>query len=160
MADDILLDAGLFIGALLKNDPRHAWAVKVVNGARLGHFSGVTTIGILSETYAALTWEGAVPPHAPDVAAQAVLAIVEAPSQIRLLGETADVLPRMLAIAKAQDLRARRVHDARHAATALVHGVCRVATYDQGDWSKFASHGIVLVNPETLATSSQVSDTR
>lgn len=38
MGNDILLDAGLFIGALLKNDPRHALARRVVNNARLGSF--------------------------------------------------------------------------------------------------------------------------
>jgi predicted nucleic acid-binding protein len=152
MADDILLDAGLFIGALLKNDPRHGEALPVVDAARSGRFPGVTTVGILSEVYAALTWEGAKPPQEPEMAAQAVLAIIAKPSQIRVLGETSDVLPRMLELAKELKLHARRIHDARHAATALVQGVGRVVTYDQGDWDKFTIYGMTVVMPVQLAS--------
>ncbi len=151
MADDILLDAGLFIGALLKNDPRHEEALTVVEAARSGRFPGVTTVGILSEVYAALTWEGAKPQQEPDIAAQAVLAIITKPSQIRVIGETTDVVPRMLELAKMLKLHARRIHDARHAATALVRGVGCVATYDQGDWDRFVCHGLTVITPAKLA---------
>jgi len=51
----ILFDAGLFIGALLQDDPRHAEARPLVEAARKGEISVCTTTGILSEVYAALT---------------------------------------------------------------------------------------------------------
>ncbi len=57
----------------------------------------------------------------------------------------------MLEIAKELKLHARRIHDARHAATALVQGVCRVATYDQGDWARFAAQGMHAMTPAELA---------
>jgi predicted nucleic acid-binding protein len=151
MGGDILLDAGLFIGALLKNDPRHREALTVVDAARCGRFPGVTTIGILSEVYAALTWEGAKPQHEPAIAAQAILVIMTKPSRIRILGESYGVLPRMLELARDMKLHARRIHDARHAATALAHGVNRVVTYDQGDWDRFARHGMTVIIPRKLA---------
>ena len=147
MADEILIDAGLFIGALLKDDPRHEEALTVVQAARSGHLSGFTTVGILSEVYAALTWEGAKPPQESEIAAQAVLAILSKPSQIRVLAEIPSVLPLMLDLAKELKLHARRIHDARHAATALVHGVGRVVTYDQSDWARFANHGMTALTP-------------
>jgi predicted nucleic acid-binding protein len=59
----ILFDAGLFIGALMKNDPRHIEARPLVEAARSGNLPVCTTVGILSEVYAALTWSGAQPPQ-------------------------------------------------------------------------------------------------
>lgn len=47
-------------------------------------------------------------------------------------------------------LTARRVHDARHAAVALVAGVTRVYTYDATDWRVFASNGIKVIGPESV----------
>ena len=54
----ILFDAGMFIGALLGGDTRHAEARPFVECARKGTLDVCTTSGILSEVYAALTWIG------------------------------------------------------------------------------------------------------
>ena len=81
----ILFDAGMFIGALLKDDPRHAESRPLVEAARSGDLPVCTTIGILSEVYAALTWAGAQPPHSPATAAEAVGLLIQPPSQIGLL---------------------------------------------------------------------------
>jgi predicted nucleic acid-binding protein len=56
-----LLDAGVFIGALLQGDPRHQEARSLVEQARRGMISACTTPGILSEVYGALTWEKTLP---------------------------------------------------------------------------------------------------
>lgn len=48
----ILFDAGMFIGALLLGDPRHAEARPLVEAARQGTIQGCTTTGILCEVYA------------------------------------------------------------------------------------------------------------
>ncbi len=147
MEHEVLLDSGMLIGALLKGDTRHVEARVLVQKAREGEIDAATTAGILCEVYAALTWEGATPRHAPAVAADAVTAIVEASSKIRVLPETESVLPMMLEIAKKHRLHARRIHDARHAATALVHGVVEVMTYDIDDWKLFVSDGLRIVGP-------------
>ena len=68
----ILMDAGVFIGALLKGDPRHAEALPLVEAARRGTLQAYTTTGVLSEVYGALTWEKAEPRHDPMQAAEAV----------------------------------------------------------------------------------------
>ncbi|MDI6780735.1 MAG: hypothetical protein QME49_01280 [bacterium] len=52
----ILFDAGLFIGVILKDDPRHNEARPLVEQARLGKLSVCTTASILGEVYGALTW--------------------------------------------------------------------------------------------------------
>ncbi|HZS44339.1 MAG TPA: hypothetical protein VFC63_04505 [Blastocatellia bacterium] len=52
----VLFDAGMFIGALLLGDPRHAEARPLVEDARNGSILVCTTTGILSEVYVALTW--------------------------------------------------------------------------------------------------------
>ncbi|HEY9284769.1 MAG TPA: hypothetical protein VIP46_15035 [Pyrinomonadaceae bacterium] len=57
-----LFDAGVFIGALLVDDPRHAEARTLVEAARRGDLFACTTTGILSEVYAALRWRRAQPP--------------------------------------------------------------------------------------------------
>ena len=60
-AERVFLDAGLFIGALLAGDPRHAEARGIVEAARRGELAACTSVGVLAEVYAALTWVGALP---------------------------------------------------------------------------------------------------
>lgn len=64
--DLVFLDAGIFIGALCSGDPRHDEARKIVEAARRGELAACTSVGVLSEVYAALTWTGAQPPQTPD----------------------------------------------------------------------------------------------
>ncbi len=152
-ADLTLFDAGIFIGALLKGDPRHAEAYPLVEAARHGVMQVCTTPGILSEVYAALTWEKAKPPHEPEEAAKVVRLLGEFPSAIRVLDVGLDVSLFALDLAAAHKLRARRVHDARHAAAALLASVCSVYTYDIRDWEIFRLDGLEIVGPPSILTS-------
>ena len=122
----IFLDAGMFIGALLSGDLRHAEALPIVDAARQGDFAACTSVGVLSEVYAALTWVGAQPQHLPAIAAKAVRLLVQAPSKIIVLSTDQTARLKMLEMASKYQLTARRIHDARHAATALVVGVSQV----------------------------------
>lgn len=149
---ECLFDAGLFIGALLTGDPRHEEALPVVEDAYAGRIRACTTSGILSEVYAALTWHQAQPPQSPEQAAYAVLALVEPPSAIRILNDTVDVAVRTMLLAARHGLTARRVHDARHAATALVAGVFDIYTYDAADWTMFGSDGLRVAGPPSTLT--------
>ncbi|WP_254564029.1 hypothetical protein [Oscillatoria sp. HE19RPO] len=63
--------------------------------------------------------------------------MVEKPSQILVLETNFQASMKMLEIADSQNLTARRIHDARHAATALVAEVYKVYTYDPQDWRLF-----------------------
>jgi len=147
-----LFDAGIFIGALLKGDPRHTEARTLVEAARRGEILACTTPGILSEVYGALTWEKAQPRHAPKEAAEAVRLLVETPSAIQVLETGRDVALHSLELAVAHNLTARRIHDARHAAAALLAGVRSVYTYDPDDWAPFATDGLQVIGPaSTLA---------
>lgn len=145
----VLIDAGVFIGALLKGDLRHAEARPLVEQARRGELAACTTAAILSEVYGALTWEKAEPRHDSAEAAQAVRLLVEPPSAIVVLSEDLDVALKALALAAKHKLTARRVHDARHAAAALNAGVVSVYTYDVDDWRVFAADGLRIVGPPT-----------
>ncbi len=146
-SDLILFDAGMFIGALLQGDGRHSEARPLVEAARAGRIGGCTTTGILSEVYAALTWIGAQPTHSPEEAADAVRSLIETPSQIQVLASGLKASLKMLDLAKKYGLKARRTHDARHAAIALEAGITKVYTYDAGDWKAFESGGLVIVGP-------------
>ncbi|MBI4737030.1 MAG: type II toxin-antitoxin system VapC family toxin [candidate division NC10 bacterium] len=115
----VLIDAGMFIAALLKGDPRHVEARPLVEQARQGDLPACTTAGILSEVYGALTWEKAEPRHNSGDAAQAVRLLVEPPSAIVVLNEGLGVVLQALKLAASHRLTARRVHDARHAAAAI-----------------------------------------
>jgi len=146
----VFLDAGLFIGALYRGDPRHEEAKRIVEAARQGNLSACTSAGVLSEVYAALTWIGAKPPQTPKVAAYSVDLLVKPPSGIRILETNLEVSQKMLEMAGKQGLTARRIHDARHAATALVSGIVEVYTYDVEDWKQFEADGIVIVGPDSV----------
>jgi predicted nucleic acid-binding protein len=152
--DAIFVDAGLFIGALLGDDPRHAEARPLVESARRGEISWCTSAGVLAEVYAALTWVGAQPAQPPDTAADAVRLLVMEPSNIRVLDTGYASALKMLDLAKRYALTGRRVHDARHAATALEAGVRGVFTYDVEDWRIFEPEGIVLAGPPSVLAAS------
>lgn len=145
----ILLDAGLLIGALLSGDPRHQEARPIVEAARRGEIHTCTTPSILSEVYGALTWEKAQPCHEPEEAATAVRLLVEAPSAIQVLEAGPDTALLALDLAASHKLRARRIHDARHAATALIARVHQVYTYDADDWKVFEMDGLHVAGPQS-----------
>lgn len=130
-------------------DSRHAEARPLVEAARRGDVLACTTTGILSEVYAALTWQQAEPPHDPEQAGEAVRLLMEPPSMIRILSDNQDVAIRMLKLAASHQLRARRVHDARHAAAAIVAGIKSVFTYDASDWESFEGDGLSIAGPLT-----------
>ncbi|MCL1466180.1 type II toxin-antitoxin system VapC family toxin [Argonema galeatum] len=146
----VFLDAGILIGALLSGDPRHAEARPIVEAARRGELAACTSAGVLSEVYAALTWIGAQPPQTPELASQAARLLVEPPSAIVVLPTNLQATLKMLEIASNRRLTARRIHDARHAATALVAGVNEVYTYDTDDWRIFQPDGITIVGPPSV----------
>ncbi len=153
LSEYILFDAGVFIGALLQGDTRHAEARPFVEAARMGALRVCTTSGIISEVYAALTWIGAKPPHSPEEAAQAVRLLIEPPSVLYVLPDSREASLRMLELAEKHHLTARRVHDARHAAMALVAGVQRVYTYDVAVWRVFIPEGLTIAGPNSVLPS-------
>ena len=142
-----LFDAGPFVGALLTEDPRHAEALPLVEAARQGQIMACTTSAIISEVYSALTWHMAVPRHTPAEAKRSIYRLLEPPSMIKILPDNLTVAIKSLEIAAAHNLTARRSHDARHAAAALVAGVTRVYTYDVEDWKLFAAEGLTIIGP-------------
>jgi predicted nucleic acid-binding protein len=60
----------------------------------------------------------------------------------------------LLELSERHRLTARRIQDARHAATALVSGVHRVFTYDRDDWQVFATDGIEIAGPPSVIAES------
>lgn len=152
----VLFDAGIFIGGLLRGDPRYTEARTLVEAARRGDLPACTTVGILSEVYAALTWAEAKPPHSPEEASEAVRLLVAEPSAIRVLNTGVEAALRMLELVVTHQLTARRTHDARHAATALTAGVLQVCTYDIDDWKVFRSDGLRIVGPPSVLSGTKL----
>ena len=153
-SDPVFLDAGLFIGALMGADPCHPEARPLVEAARRGEWMACTSVGVLAEVFAALTWVGAQPPQSAEAAARAVRLLVEEPSHLRVLDTAWPAGLKMLQLAERHQLTARRIHDARHAATALTAGVYRVYTYDPEDWRVFEPDGMIIAGPPSVLTSS------
>lgn len=150
MNDYILFDAGLFIGALLNGDPRHREARPLVEAGRRGELQICTTTSIICEVYAALTWQGAKPPHSPEEAAEAVRLLIEPPSLITILPDGLDISLKTLELVQSYNLRARRTHDARHAATAICNKVTKVYTYDVTDWKIFEADNLRIEGPKSI----------
>jgi predicted nucleic acid-binding protein len=76
--------------------------------------------------------------------------LVESPSAIQVLPTGIEAGLLLLDLVAEHKLTARRVHDARHTATALVAGATRVYTYDVTDWRVFASSGIEVTGPGSV----------
>jgi predicted nucleic acid-binding protein len=146
----ILFDAGIFIGSLLNGDPRHLESRPLVESARNGNISVCTTTGILSEVYGALTWIKAQPTHSPKEAGLAVRLLVEPPSQIKVLSDGLEATLKMLELAEKNSLTARRIHDARHAATAIQSGITKIYTYDIDDWKIYRQYGLLICGPPSV----------
>ena len=104
-----LLDAGVFIGALLKGDPRHQEARLLVERARREELLACTTPGILSEVYGALTWQRAQPRHHPTQAAHAVGLLVKPPCSF-LLAQFARSAVRRASVTAAVSYRSCKRH--------------------------------------------------
>jgi predicted nucleic acid-binding protein len=153
VSERVFLDAGVFIGAFLAGDPRHEEARPIVESVRGGQLPGCTSAGVLCEVYASLTWQQACPRHEPEEAAQAVWLLVEPPSDLVVIDCGCDAVQAMLALAVAHSLRARDVHDARHAAVALTAGVSKVLTYDVKHWQRFVPDGLAVVGPPSVLSS-------
>ena len=94
-----------------------------------------------------MTWEKAEPRQDPATAAEAVRLLVEPPSAVIVLSENLEVGLRTLTLAATHQLMGRRIHDARHAAAALVAGIAAVYTYDVDDCRVFAADGLRIVGP-------------
>ena len=78
--------------------------------------------------------------------------LIEPPSKLSLLSGEAEAGLKMLELAERHQLTARRVHDARHAALAMVAGVRAVYTYDPEDWKRFAPALRITGPKSVLAT--------
>jgi len=148
--DRVFFDAGLFVAALCELDDRHEEACPLVEAARLGSVRACTDPSILSEVYGALTWKGTASRLTPREAAENVRLLVEPPSAIQVLDTGIDVARKALELAAAHDFTARRVHDARHAAAALLAGVRLVYTFDVRDWAAFENDGLRIAGPPSV----------
>jgi len=92
----------------------------------------------------------AQPPHKPEEAAHAVRLLIEPPSSIEVLSNALEASLKMLELSQKYNLTARRVHDARHAATAIINGLKLIYTYDVDDWKIFSSEGLTIIGPKSV----------
>lgn len=145
--DKIFLDAGVIIGALSEGDTRHSESFPIIESAYKGEINAFTSVGVLSEVYGALTWVGGNPQHSPVAATTAIKRLLERPSNIKVVNADLSVGLKTLELATKHGLTARRTHDAKHAAAAIIAGIEKVFTYDVNDWTVFQSDGIVIAGP-------------
>jgi len=150
VSERVFFDAGVFIGALCELDDRYPEAYPLVEDARSGVIRACTEASVLSEVYAQLTWERTLSRLSPVEAARVVRLLVQPPSAIEVLNCGGDAARKTMELAAAHQLTARRVHDARHASTALVAGVRHVYTYDVGDWQLFEADGLKIAGPASV----------
>jgi len=146
----VFFDAGLFVAALCEQDDRHEEARPLVEAARGGTISVCTTASVLSEVYAVLTWERTQSRLDPAEAARVVDLLIFPRSAIEVLSCGPETARKALELAATHGLTARRAHDARHAAAALLHGLQSVYTYDGADWRAFEANGPRIAGPNSV----------
>ena len=83
----------------------------------------------------------------------AVRLLVAPPSAIKVLAEGYMTTTRTLELAEKHSLKARRIHDARHAAAAICAGIRKVYSYDLEDWRCFETDGLQTTPPQAVVRS-------
>ena len=146
----IFFDTSLPITALCERDARYAEAAPLVEAAREGSLDACIDASVLSEVYGALTWERTLDRVRPAEALRSIRLPLEPPAAIRILDSGFAAALKALELAAAHGLTARRVHDARHAAVALLNGIRSVHTYDASDWQAFESDGLTIAGPPSV----------
>ena len=68
----------------------------------------------------------------------------------RLLPDSPDVYPVWRRLVVQYNVSGRQVHDARLAASMIVHNVTRILTFNIKDFQRYTDEGIVAVNPATV----------
>jgi predicted nucleic acid-binding protein len=66
------------------------------------------------------------------------------------LADTDDVYERWKDLVRVHAVLGVQVHDTRLVAAMLVHGVTHILTFNGADFARFASEGIVVVDPTTV----------
>ena len=75
---------------------------------------------------------------------------LNSPSEVYVLTAGLDVALKMLELSEKYELKARRVHDARHAAIAIKANISSVYTYDPDDWKIFEPDGLIITGPNSV----------
>lgn len=70
--------------------------------------------------------------------------------RLRLLPEERPILPRLLELLAQIDCEGKRIHDASIVASALVHGVARIVTFNVKDFAPF-SELVAVERPSTVS---------
>lgn len=140
----IAVDTNVLVYAHRSDSPHHARASEALRGLALGRGTWAIPWPCAHEFLAVVTHPRIYrPPTTPEVAVEAVEALVELPN-VRVLSETSDhgaILARLLQV---PGVVGPKVHDARVAAICLGHGVDALWSADR-DFSWFPD--LRVVNP-------------
>ncbi|MFC2171797.1 type II toxin-antitoxin system VapC family toxin [Acidobacteriota bacterium] len=141
----ILIDTNVIVYSLDADDHRNGICSERLEECRIGKMEGGVTGGILAELAASLTWTGRTNPLSARQCRTVIENLME--SNLLLFEESRNSLKLFLSLVSSHRLSGQQVHDAHHAAVALVSGCDEVLTFDQIHWQRFQKDGLRNIVP-------------
>lgn len=83
-------------------------------------------------------------------AAQTKVVVEETLRDFRLLEDMPTIFPVWFALVSDNAITGAACHDANHAASAKVHGVDVILTFDLSDFNRFKQAGFILAHPSAV----------
>jgi predicted nucleic acid-binding protein len=143
----VLLDTNILLRLRATQAPEHVDVVRAVSALLVRGDEPMIAAQVLVEFWVVATRPVNVNGFGWTVA-QTHAAILSFQAQFALLEDTPAVLRRWMALVVTNGVEGKRAHDARVAATMLVHGVSTVLTLNPKDFDDF--HGIAVLRPSDL----------
>ena len=144
-----LLDTNVLVRLVLADDPNHALTEHAISKLRAAHHELSVTPQSIRELWHVLTRSAAA--NGAGLSANTTNSIVdELLADFSLLQDNPSIFPVWLSIVSDNAITGANCHDANHAASARVHGVDFVLTFDTPDFNRFATVGLTLVHPSDV----------
>lgn len=144
-----LLDTNILVRLVLIEDPNHLLVKTAVERLRAANHELCITPQSLRELWHVVT-RSATANGAGLPAATAKSIVEELLRDFILLEDGPSIFPTWLSIVSENSITGAGCHDANHAASAKVHAVDLVLTFDLSDFNRFKSAGLTLVHPSSL----------
>ena len=144
-----LPDTNILVRLALNSDPQHPLVQDAIRKLRENQIDLCITPQSLRELWHVLTRISSANGAGLSTATSRSV-IEELLKDFTLLDDSPIIFNEWLALVSENSISGAGCHDANHAASARVHGVDSVLTFDISDFNRFKTAGLTLIHPGSL----------